>query len=187
MTTRHPLLPLAAALLLFAACGGKTQQFAAADGSVKASFNERSGKWTLSGPDGKAPVDQYDSMRVVEVSPDGHPMTVVYYNGNTQHWLQYYSSMKKRSEGLLVDGRREGRWVFFHPNGTVQAEGTFVNGREDGPYRVLRDNGAPFYIGQYSNGVPTGTWEFYDPNGNLVGTKSYDTNGNLVSSSDPDR
>lgn len=182
MATRHTLLSLAAVMTLFAACGGKTQQFAAADGSVKASFNEKSGQWSISGPDGKAPVDQYDSMRVVEVSTDGHPMTVVYYHDNAQHWLQYYSTMKKRSEGMTVGGLREGHWVFYHPNGAIQAEGTFAGGREEGSYRVMRDNGAPVYIGHYTNGIPTGTWEFYDVRGNLVGTKTYDAEGNIVSS-----
>lgn len=162
------------AALLMMGCGSKAHQkqtFAAADGSVTATHDK--GKWTITNADGTEVVTDYDSMRVVEVSETGHPMTVVYYKGNEQHWLQYFSTMQLRSEGIMVDGQREGRWVFYHPGGNVQAEATFVNGKEEGAYRVYRDNGAPYYIGQYEHGVPTGLWEVYDQEGNLVEKTEY--------------
>ena len=34
-------------------------------------------------------------------------------------------------------------------------------------------DGRPYYIGQYAAGKQVGTWEFYDPDGNLAGTKEY--------------
>lgn len=167
---------LVAAALLTAACsgrGGRTETFSAADGSVTATHNLRSGAWSITDAQGNEPVADYDSMRVVEVSEDGHPMTVVYYSGNQQRWLQYFSSMQLRSEGTMVDGQREGRWVFYHPNGLPQCEATFVGGKEEGTYRVYRDNGAPYYIGQYESGRPVGLWEVYDAEGNLVEKTEY--------------
>ncbi len=164
------------AAYMTAACGGlggHTETFSAADGSVTATHNLRSGEWNITDAQGNEPVASYDSMRVVEVSKDGYPMTVVYYIGNQQRWLQYYSTMRLRSEGLMVDGKREGRWVYYHSNGNVQSEATFAGGREEGPYRVYRENGAPYYIGQYSNGQPTGLWEVYDMEGNLVEKTEY--------------
>ena len=175
---------IAASLALLAACGANTTEFQAQDGSTRAVVDNRTRQWTITDSNGREPVSQYDSMRVVEVSEDGHPMTVAYYRGNTCHWIQYYSSMQKRSEGQTVDGLREGRWVFFHPNGNIQSESNFIAGREDGPYRVYRANGAPYYIGQHTNGTPVGTWEFYGPDGMLVGTKVYDNDGRLVSTTD---
>ena len=48
-----------------------------------------------------------------------------------------------------------------------------MNGLEEGSYRVYREDGRPYYIGQYAAGKQVGTWEFYDPDGNLAGTKEY--------------
>lgn len=158
---------------MLAACGGKTETFSADDGSVKAEHKEGTDQWRITGPDGREVVTDYDSMRVVEVSEDGHPMTVCYFKGKEQQWLQYYSTMAKRSEGRMVDGRREGRWVYYHPDGSVQTECTFAGGVEEGPYKVLREGGIPYYIGQYTHGRRTGRWEVYDEDGNLVTTKEY--------------
>lgn len=163
------------AVLFFAACGGganKSQTFAAADGSVTATVKK--GEWKIVDAQGREPMEQYDSMRVIEVGVDGHPVTVAYFKGSEQLWLQYYSTMQLRSRGLVKDGLREGRWVFYHPNGLVQTECTFVNGLEDGSYRVFRDNGAPYYVGRYEKGRRVGTWEAYDQEGNLAGTQNYD-------------
>lgn len=162
---------LLAAALLAAGCHAKTTEYSASDGSVTATL--KGDRWTIADSTGAEVVTGYDSMRVVEVSDDGHPMTVVYYKGNTQRWMQYYSTMRLRSDGMLVDGKREGRWVYYHPNGNVQSEATFAGGREEGPYRVYRDNGAPYYIGQYTAGQPSGQWEVYDPEGNLVEKTAY--------------
>ena len=175
MMKRIPLY-LIAVVLMLTACNGRqsrTETFSAADGSVTATHKVGTDEWTIAKADGSEVVADYDSMRVVEVSESGHPMTVVYYTGNQQRWLQYFSTMQLRSEGTLVDGVREGRWVFYHPNGNIQCEATFIGGKEEGTYRVYRDNGAPYYIGQYESGRPVGLWEVYDAEGNLVEKTEY--------------
>ena len=172
--TLYTLLVVAA--LMTAACGGhnsRTETFSTADGSLTASHKIGTNEWSFTDAQGNEPVADYDSMRVVEVSEDGHPMTVVYYTGKQQRWLQYFSTMQLRSEGTMVDGQREGRWVFYHPNGNMQCEATFIGGKEEGAYRVYRDNGAPYYIGQYESGRPVGLWEVYDAEGNLVEKTEY--------------
>ena len=167
-------IAILAAALLMAACGGnshKNARFSSADGSVNA---QRHGdQWTITDATGAEVVTGYDSMRVVEVGENGHPMTVIYYKGSEEHHLQYYSTMQLRSIGVFRDGHREGRWVYYHPNGVPQVEATFVNGKEEGPYRVLRDNGVPVYVGQYTEGRPSGMWEVYDQDGNLVEKTEY--------------
>ena len=169
---RNITIMAAAVMLLTVACAAKTQEFSAADGSVTATL-KGADQWKITDAQGNEPMTDYDSMRVVEVGEDGHPMTIVYYKGNEQLWLQYYTTMQLRSEGRLVNGLREGRWVTYHANGKVQSECDYVGGREDGNYRVYRENGAPYYIGQYEDGKPVGTWEIYDALGNLAGTKEY--------------
>lgn len=166
------LIAASVIMLTAAACETKTQEFRAADGSIKATLKGND-HWTITDAQGKEPVADYDSMRVVEVGEDGHPMTVVYYKGTEQHTRQYYSTMQVRCEGMMVNGLREGHWVFYHANGNVQSECTYVQGLEEGPYRVYREDGRPYYIGQYQAGKPVGTWEFYDADGLLAGTKEY--------------
>lgn len=171
---RKLLIIIVATLLATVACTSKKSEYAAADGKMLAVHDERGDKWMITDSNGREPVEDYDSMRVTELGDDGHPKTVCYYKGNHQIWLQYYSQMSLRSRGEMIDGQREGPWVFYFPNGKVQVEATFVGGREDGNYRVYRDNGVPIYIGTYRNGARTGTWEVYDEEGNLVEKKKYD-------------
>ena len=166
-----------AGLLLAASCGQKKVEYGTEGGAVRAVVTEGRSDWRLTDSLGNELVTGYDSMRVVEVGDDGHPMTVCYCKGNERLWYQFYSTMALRSEGRTADGLREGRWVFYHPNGMRQAEATFEHGLEEGSYTVFRESGVPYYRGQYSHGKPCGTWEFYAPDGSLDGTKQYDTDG----------
>lgn len=122
-----------------------------------------------------AEIGDYDSMHVIEKDAEGNDATVIYYAGNQEKVRQYYSDRSLRCKGTIVNGLREGHWVFYFPNGNIQAECTYFGGKEDGPYRVMRENGAPYYIGQYTMGVRTGTWEIYDQDGILVTTQDYGT------------
>ena len=168
------LIIMLAGVLFAVACTSKKTEYASENGKVKAVHDERNDRWLITDSTGNEPITDYDSMRVTERGEDGHPMTVCYYKGNRELWLQYYTGMTPRSRGELVDGQREGPWVFYYPDGKVQVEATFVAGREEGGYRVYRQNGVPFYIGQYHAGARTGTWEVYDEEGNLVEMRSYD-------------
>lgn len=182
MKQRLHIITLAAAALLTGACDTtpKQQQFYSADSTLCATHNLRDDSWLIADKNGAEPVQQYDSMRVVERGEQGHPKTVVYYSGAWQHQFQYYSTMQLFSEQHLKDGRKEGRWASFYPNGNVWSESTYVDGRQEGPYRSMRENGAPIVIGQYSHGMPAGQWEFYDAMGNLAGTTMYGADGKPV-------
>ena len=169
---RNILILTLAAVLFMAGCAHKGQEKQVFSGVAASAVND-GGQWTITGPDGKELVTDYDSMRVAELGEDGHPATVFYFKQGRMICLQFYSNMALRGKGDVVDGQREGEWQYFFADGTLQAEATYVNGREEGPYRVYRENGVPYYIGQYKEGVRTGTWEFYDPEGNLVQKMEY--------------
>ena len=172
------LLALPALLALLSSCGDTHREFRSADGTVVASCSypgtdSLHAVWQFTDKEGRPLVPGCDSVRVVELGPDGHPMTVCFHKGGEECWRQYYSTMQLRSEGSTIDGRREGHWVFYFPNGNKQSECTFVSGLEEGPYRVYRESGAPYYVGQCREGRYVGTWEIYDENGSLAGTKEY--------------
>ncbi len=178
MNKKHFAAIAIAAVLLAVGCREKTQEFKAEDGSVTATcrIDNKTGighDWKITGADGREVVENYDSMRVVEVSEMGHPMTVCYHRGQEQIWLQYYTTMALRSKGTSVNGVREGEWVYYYANGNMQAKCRFEGGKEEGEYVVFRENGVPYYRGQYHQGVRTGEWEVYDPNGELVERKTY--------------
>ncbi len=166
------LIVAVAVTMMMSACNNSGKDRQEYSGTDAVAVRE-GGQWTITGPDGRELVTDYDSMRVAEVGEDGHPATVLYFKQGRQTCIQLYSNMALRCRGDIVDGQRDGEWRYYFADGTPQAEATFVAGREDGPYRVYRENGMPYYIGQYKDGVRTGTWEVYDPEGNLVQRQEY--------------
>ena len=115
-----------------------------------------------------------DSIVVMELSEYETPASVCFYHDSTQLFCQFYSNYMLRSQGTIVNGKRDGEWKFFFSNGMTQTEATFVNGKEEGTYTVYRENGIPFYRGQYHEGRRVGTWELYDENANLTSTQDYE-------------
>ena len=165
------------ALLFATACNHKThREFRSADNSIVATTDyigddSLHASWQFTDRDGNPLVPQCDSLRVTELGPDGHPVSVCFYVGDSQRWLQFYSTMVVRSDGVVRNGLREGLWVFYFPNGNKQTEYTFLLGREEGPYKVFRENGIPYYIGQCREGRRVGVWEIYNEDGTLAITK----------------
>lgn len=178
MNIKRSTLSLILLSAFFGACGTKGHEYRSDDGTVVATC-QYSGSdsshavWQFTDGAGNPLVGRYDSLRIVERGPAGHPQTVCFHMGKEQLWMQFYSTMRVRSEGKTVDSQREGPWTFYYPDGTKQCEATFVGGLEEGPYRVYRENGVPYYIGQYRGGSRVGTWEIYNPDGTLAGKQEY--------------
>ena len=172
------------ATLSCAACNNTTtREFRASDNHIVAicqyeGTDSLNATWQFLDQKGEPYYPDCDSLHVVEIGPEGHPMTVCFYlsyapNGVSELWQQFYPNMQTRSLGNIVNGLREGTWTFYFPNGTPQAESQFLHGLEEGPYKVFRENGVPYYIGQYHQGQRTGTWEIYNPDGTLATTQEY--------------
>lgn len=173
-----PFLFLPLLLLIFGCSTTTTREYRSPDNSVVAicqypGADSLNATWQFLDSEGNAYLKDCDSVEVVERGPEGHPMTVCFHIGQKQLWQQFYSTMQLRSNGVIIQGLREGPWVFYFPNGMPQTESVFVGGKEEGPYKVYRENGVPYYIGQYHEGVRTGTWEIYAPDGTLVTTQEY--------------
>lgn len=130
--------------------------------------------WKLTNRDGDAIGGDADSVSVIEMGDAENPATLYFYHDSTTTLRQFYSTGVLRSEGIIVNGQREGLWQFFFANGRPQTEATFVGGKEEGAYTVYRENGVPYYRGMYKAGRRIGTWELYDEQANLVSTQEYD-------------
>lgn len=148
------------------------QLFASADFSDNRQFGSG---WKFFNRTGNSWYDgTLDSVYVTDLGMFGTPTTVVFCSGPNRDVVQFYSNYTVRSTERLVNGRREGRVIFYYPGGLPQTEAFFENGIEQGSYTVFQPNGIPYYRGQYTEGQRTGIWEFYDAEGNLVNTHDYD-------------
>lgn len=151
---------------------GNGQLYAEGDFSIN---HAKGAKWQFHGVDGKPLANaKYDSTSVLVFTPDMLPTTLAYHKGDTADLFEFYEDLSPRASGQLVAGKRNGKWVFSHPNGVKQAEAIYINGVENGMHNSYRENGVPYFRGLYINGKRAGKWEFYDQDGNLAGTKNFD-------------
>lgn len=136
--------------------------------------NDNGTGWKFYDREGKEFVSQYDSMRVLQYTPDHRPLSVAYYTGNDETRYQFNDNYTINAHGLVHNGLKEGPWEFFYANGQKMLEARYINGIENGAYISYRENGIPFFRGFYINGQRANTWEFYDEEGNLAGTMNFD-------------
>lgn len=129
--------------------------------------------WRFFDREGSDYVTTCDSVIVEDYGECDMPATVLFMQDSMSLRYQFYSNCLLRSTGALVEGRKEGRWLFYHPNGTIQTDASFAKGRENGPYTVYRENGVPYYAGTYDGGRRVGKWEFYDEEGRLQHTQEF--------------
>ena len=118
--------------------------------------------------------DPYDSMRILDVTADHRPLSVAYYKDGDEMRFQFNDNYTINTRGQVKNGLKEGRWEFFYANGQKMLEANYSKGIENGAYNSYRDNGVPYFRGFYINGQRANIWEFYDEQGNLVGTKDFD-------------
>jgi len=55
-------------------------------------------------------------------------------------------------EGIYLNKKREGLWIYWHPNGQKYSEGNYRNGKEEGLWISWRSNGQKWTEGNYQNG-----------------------------------
>ena len=136
--------------------------------------NDHGTAWVFYDRDGKEFVEDYDSMRVLQYAADRRPISVSYYVGKTETRYQFNDNYTINAHGVVVDGKKDGPWLFFYANGQTMLEARYTDGVENGAYVSYRENGVPYFRGFYINGQRANIWEFYDEHGNLVGTKDFD-------------
>lgn len=90
-----------------------------------------------------------------------------FYENGKGTYKEYYQNGGPKAEGVYVDGRSEGEWIFYHPNGSPEAKGMYENGLRTGVWQYFHDNGQKSAEGTYVNGLRQGKWTFYHSNGNL--------------------
>lgn len=147
------------------------KKFAKGDFNTNHQFGSDWKLWDISGEEFFK--EKYDSLCIIEFNELQTPATAIYHQGTEEAIFQFYSNCAVRSQGKMMNGSRQGKWIFYHSNGQPQTEATFVDGKEDGTYCVFRETGVPYYRGEFENGKRIGIWEFYDDQANLIATKDF--------------
>ena len=93
---------------------------------------------------------------------------------------QFYPNGVLQVEGMVVNGKRSGQWVSYHPAGNKQSENSYTNGVLEGKTVVYYPSGQIMYIGYFSSGKNDGQWLYFDEEGTLTKEVLY-KNGALVS------
>lgn len=76
-----------------------------------------------------------------------------------------------------LNGLRNGRCSWWHPNGVLADTRTYKNGKPTGYYYSFYSNGKPFQSGRYIDGLRIGYWLVHYYNGHIQFSGWYDKNG----------
>ena len=77
-------------------------------------------------------------------------------------------------EGRVKDGKRHGKWTWYHKNGGLKAVGKYAHGELDGYWEWWRESGKPLQAGSFDGGQQVGSWKRYYDNGQLWDEGDYD-------------
>ena len=81
---------------------------------------------------------------------------LVYRDGRYYVKEPFTGKVTGQSEGLIVGGKQEGLWVYYHDNGQLGSKGTFKNGRAQGLWVYYHDNGKLERKINWKNGLMDG-------------------------------
>ncbi len=98
-----------------------------------------------------------------------------YDNGvETGLWTTFHDVTETvSSEGLFVEGKRDGAWVWKYPNGQIREEGVFKDGKETGTWSSYYENGQKEGTGEYVNGLREGLWTWWRQDGKVWRTVNF--------------
>lgn len=65
---------------------------------------------------------------------------------------------KIKKYGLVLEGKREGKWTVYHENGQLNAKVFFKKGKKIGIYEQFTETGLAIAIGPYKNDKKHGAW-----------------------------
>jgi hypothetical protein len=86
---------------------------------------------------------------------------------------EYYNNGTLKSEGHLLKGLREGKWLAYAPDGRIMSTCEYTKGRKNGKSEVYNPNGTLKFTGFYTMDEKSGTWTLNDETGKKVKEVSY--------------
>ncbi len=94
--------------------------------------------------------------------------------------IRLFPNGEKEVEGEIKNGKRHGKWTYWHDNGKVWLEEFYKNGVKHGKMTEWYKSGEKNYEANFKNGIPDGKWIFWDGKGSKLKTMEYE-NGKQIS------
>lgn len=91
--------------------------------------------------------------------------------------INKYPNGGKYERGLVVDGKKHGKWEMWYESGELKGIFHYKNGILDGDARQYFKSGGLEGIAKYKNGKFIDTVKYYYSNGKLNFSKYFDENG----------
>ncbi len=87
--------------------------------------------------------------------------------GYSGHWVVYSHSGQKVCETDYVDGKPDGKQVYWHANGTKSSEIDYVKGQCQGKHTTWHPNGTKASEADFAGGELQGSWTYWNEKGEL--------------------
>lgn len=87
--------------------------------------------------------------------------------------LVRYPNGVKQYEGNVLNGKRQGKWMYWYKDGSIWSECEYNEGKKNGKTAVWFENGKKRYEGEYKNDVKSGKWTYWDETGKLAKELTY--------------
>ena len=95
----------------------------------------------------------------------------------------YYSNGELSDEVNFIDGKMQGKWIYWHENGRKNSEENYRDGKLNGSSKSWNMNGNLIRDKNYKDGNPNGKWTFWHRNGQIEKIENYkdgEIHGNLT-------
>lgn len=110
-----------------------------------------------------------------------HPTAIMNFEqkNDSVHVTYYTQQGKSISEGMMLDKKREGKWLYFHQESdSIMMTEIYKNDKLNGLQETFYKNGEPAERTYYSNGLKDGSSCIYAGNGQVTKELNY-KNGQL--------
>ncbi len=87
----------------------------------------------------------------------------------------FWRPKQKYAEGRMINGEKEGKWIFRYQNGQTQMEGEYLAGKKNGKWIKWNENGTIQIEGEFINGKMHGKWTCWYSSGQkqMEGSRVY--------------
>jgi len=89
----------------------------------------------------------------------------LYYKKFTD--VPFTGEVEGKEQGSFKDGKRDGRWRWYHDNGQLKDKLEYKEGKQEGRWVGYHKNGQLEFEGEYKDGKPEGPWVGYHEDGSI--------------------
>ena len=88
-------------------------------------------------------------------------------------WHEWYENGTIKSKENYKNGKATGIWELWYDNDQIKLKASFKNGKANGARTEWYENGQKKEEGNFINGEQQGRWTYYNKDGSLDGTEDY--------------